>query len=280
MKFSLVLATVHRVQEVERLLQSLQNQTYKDFEVILVDQNLDGRLDALVKQFSSSLCIMHLQSLLGLSIARNYGLQNINGEIVAFPDDDCWYPDDLLACIHSFLISHPLSDGLTCISKDADKVISSGRFRAKDCLVTKANVWNTAISYTIFLRTRVIKTVGNFDIGIGVGSGTMYGAGEETDYLIRAISFNFNINFTSRLFAYHPNSLTNYNDNMCKKAYSYSCGHGYLLKKHKYPLYFKLYILMRPLVGMFLSAIKGDIPKSRYYWHSLCGRFVGITSTP
>ena len=43
------------------------------------------------------------------------------------------------------------------------------------------------ISFTIFLRRRVVERVGEFDETLGVGAGTPYGSCEESDYLIRAV---------------------------------------------------------------------------------------------
>ena len=97
MKFSLVMATLGRSVEIERLFNSLVNQTYKNFEVIVVDQNEDDRVVKLVEQFRDRLEFVYVHSEKGLSRARNVGLKHIHGDLVAFPDDDCWYHPDVLA---------------------------------------------------------------------------------------------------------------------------------------------------------------------------------------
>ena len=94
---SLVVCTVGRVEPLARLLDSLLAQTRRDFEVLLVDQNPPGTLDELVARVAGKLDIKHLRSERGLSRARNVGLAAVNGEIVCFPDDDCWYPTELVA---------------------------------------------------------------------------------------------------------------------------------------------------------------------------------------
>jgi len=48
--FSLICATLNREKELETLLESLAAQTYKRFELIIVDQNKDDRLDAVYQK--------------------------------------------------------------------------------------------------------------------------------------------------------------------------------------------------------------------------------------
>ncbi|MFK2251903.1 glycosyltransferase family A protein [Bacteroides fragilis] len=51
-------------------------QKYSDFEIILVDQNLDDRLISLVEKYSNSLNIVHYRSIIkGLSANRNIGIK-------------------------------------------------------------------------------------------------------------------------------------------------------------------------------------------------------------
>ena len=91
MKFSLILATLNRTGEVDYLLKTLDRQTYRNFELIVVDQNADDRLVPLLAPYQANFPILHLQSAKGLSRARNVALEHVSGDIVAFPDDDCAY---------------------------------------------------------------------------------------------------------------------------------------------------------------------------------------------
>ena len=97
MRFSLVVATLGRTTELQKLLKSLDQQTHRDFEIIVVDQNTDDRLLPVLSTFENRMEVRRLISVPGLSRARNVGLGTITGNVVCFPDDDCWYPSDLLA---------------------------------------------------------------------------------------------------------------------------------------------------------------------------------------
>ena len=57
-KFSLILATVDRVTELERFLSSLDRQTCRDFELIVVDQNPDDRLVPILAPYQASFLIV------------------------------------------------------------------------------------------------------------------------------------------------------------------------------------------------------------------------------
>ena len=63
---SMIVATLNRVDELERLLDSLDSQTYKDFEVIVVDQNPDDRLRPVLERHPG-LSIQYLRSARGVS---------------------------------------------------------------------------------------------------------------------------------------------------------------------------------------------------------------------
>jgi len=97
---------------VRRFLSSLDSQTHRQFELIVVDQNKDGRLSPILEQYEKKFSIVRCTSKPGLSHARNVGLKCIAGDVVAFPDDECWYPPELLERVAAFLDAHPNVDGV------------------------------------------------------------------------------------------------------------------------------------------------------------------------
>jgi glycosyltransferase involved in cell wall biosynthesis len=97
MKISLILATLGRDLELVSFLNSLAAQTYRDFELIIIDQNRDKKIDSIVEQFINCFPINHVEvNFSGIAKARDYGIQFAIGEIIAFPDDDCVYEVDVL----------------------------------------------------------------------------------------------------------------------------------------------------------------------------------------
>ena len=123
--FDLVVATVDRVAELERLLASVQAQTHRAVRVLLVDQNEDDRLEpVLQEQRSFNLVRLHAQR--GLSRARNAALEDISADLVAFPDDDCVFASDLLERVALRFAGDRALDGLTGRAVDESRDILEG----------------------------------------------------------------------------------------------------------------------------------------------------------
>jgi len=277
MKVSLILATKARVAEIERFLRSLTQQGYGNLELIVVDQNEDNRLEATLSQTSIPFPIFHLHSEAGLSRARNVGIASATGEILGFPDDDCWYPDGLLARVVSEFQSHPSVAGFTGRSEDGQGQPSGGSFSRWQGRVDTENVWKKGISYTIFLRSLVCAAVGPFDEELGVGARTRFSSGEETDYLIRTVKLGFNIQYLPDLVVFHPNPIL-YNRNHRRKAFRYGIGMGRVLSKHRYNLFFSLYTILRPFAGAVLSLLTFRPRKAAYHLAIAGGRVSGLWS--
>jgi glycosyltransferase involved in cell wall biosynthesis len=248
--FDLVVATVDRVGELERLLDSLDRQTHGDFRVLVADQNGDDRVQEVLARHPS-LRIDRLQAPHGLSRARNEALSHLRGDVVAFPDDDCVYPDDLLERVAARLT--PGLDGVT------------GRepwWTADGAVLTRDNVWNRAISFTIFLRRDVIERVGAFDERLGLPTSS----GEEIDYLIRALDAGARIEYDPTLVVEHPRKDVELTAVGARDGATI----GYILRKHGYPPSVVTRMLLRPVGGLVL-----DPRRARFHLATLRGRLRG-----
>jgi GT2 family glycosyltransferase len=258
--FDLVVATVGRVDELGRLLASLERQTEQGFHVLVVDQNDDERVGRVLDRHIN-LNIERLRAPLGLSRARNQALPRLEADVVAFPDDDCVYPEDLLERVAAHLTHEPGLDGLT------------GRepsWTSTAAVLTRDNLWNRAISFTIFLRRRLVERVGRFDESLGLPSSS----GEETDYLIRAIDRGARIEYDPSLVVEHLEKDVDLAAIGARDGASL----GYILRKHRYPPSTVARMLVRPVGGAVLAALRNDRRRARFHIATLHGRVSGYRS--
>jgi glycosyltransferase involved in cell wall biosynthesis len=272
---SLIVATINRVTELDRLLCSLEDQSYRDFEIIIVDQNPDERLIPVLNRHTS-LMIQHLRSERGISRARNAGLRVARGDIIAIPDDDCWYPQHLLASVASWFESHPGVGLLSTALRTAENQPSVPNLRATSLWCTRSSVWRYAISPALFLRRSLTTAVGGFNEDLGVGAASDYQAGEETDYVLRALKNGFQMWYEASLTVHHPpfGSI----ERLRKTTYSYALSTGRLQRMHHYPLHQLGLHLIRTFGGAAVRLCQGDLARARAYALRGVGQLAGYMS--
>ena len=90
----------------------------------------------------------------------------------------------------------------------------------------------------MFLRAKSVRDL-RFDESLGVGSGTAWGAGEATDYLLRLLNRDASIYYEPALKVFHPSPVPPYDAKARFKAYSYGSGMGRVLHTHEMPMWFK-----------------------------------------
>jgi Glycosyltransferase len=293
-KFYLILATLGRRDEIIDFLESLKNQTYKNFELIIVDQNETNLIEDLIEEYYSYFIIHHIKiKEKGLSLARNVGIKYLNSilnnnqtqEIIfAFPDDDCEYPKTLLEdVVKSFEALENKYNILTGVSIDKKTLkVSNGRFERNSCEVNCNNFLRTATSFTIFMRHRgSIELL--FDENLGVG--TFFGSAEDHDYLYRLLKLGYKAYYyPEKIKVYHPQKGNNFKDpNDRHRAFYYGKGLGALFKKYLIkggdkcliPQFLQLFFI-RPIGGMLLGLLKPNFDMFLYYKNVLLGRWVGL----
>jgi glycosyltransferase involved in cell wall biosynthesis len=277
--FDLIVATVDRTQELGRLLESLEGQTYRGFRVLVVDQNDDERLGEVIGAHGS-LSLERVRAPRGLSRSRNAALSKIKADLVAFPDDDCRYPSDLLERVARRFAADRGLGGLTGRSVDAQGH-SSGTWPLDAAEVTRENIWHRAISYTVFLRASAVRAIGSFDEQLGLGSGTSWSSGEETEYLVRAVDAGVRVQYDPELTVEHAErtfSSVDLQDAGAREGASV----GYILRKHSYRPATVGRMVVRPLGGALAALARRDRTRAGFHLATLRGRvrgYLGSTSS-
>jgi glycosyltransferase involved in cell wall biosynthesis len=276
MRISLVVATVGRTEELRRLISSLEAQTHRDFEVIVVDQNADERLLPVLQDFAGRIDLRHvrLPGPPGASRARNLGIRYITGEVTGFPDDDCWYSEDFLRQVHSLFQQNPDWDAII-----GEAVDEAGRpvlpWPDRSGPATRPVCWRRAVCFACILRTPALQAIGGFDETLGGGPTASWASGEDNDLMLRAINLGLHVRYERRVRIHHPRLFPTFDEAGRAKRYGYALGDGNLLRKHPMPMWWRLLFFGMPLGRMVLAMAKFAGDEARFHSATSVGRIKG-----
>jgi len=101
-KVSVIITSYNYARFISEAIQSVLDQTYRDFEVIVVDDGSTDDTPSVLDSFGDSITCIY-QTNKGKSEALNRGIATSRGRYLAFLDsDDCWLPDSLEARLAAF----------------------------------------------------------------------------------------------------------------------------------------------------------------------------------
>lgn len=108
MKYSVIVPVFNRSDEVDELLSSLCTQTFKDFEVIIVEDGSNVPCAEVVHRYDGRLDVhYYAKPNSGPSQSRNYGVERAKGEYVIILDSDVVLPEGYLQAVDDELLRQP-----------------------------------------------------------------------------------------------------------------------------------------------------------------------------
>ena len=254
MKFSLITVTMgDRPQLIARLKASLDAQTYRDFEWIVVNNE------------------EHPEFKGELSRARNFGIERATGDVLGFPDADAWYRPDLLESV-SVMLANPGNDGVSFRVVDENGNCSAGGWMsAGGKTIAKSTLWHTVVSCSFFVKREKVGDL-RFDENLGVGSGTRFGSGEETDFVLRLIENGAKIIYDGSKCVYHPMPA---GKTSVSKGWLYGNGYGLVLSRHHYSILRLFWALGVQSARAVQAVLQLRFKKAAYHIAMAAGRFAG-----
>lgn len=269
---SLIVATVGRTAELDQLFDSLAVQTFKDFEVIVVDQNGDDRLlPHLMRARSLGLTVTHLRhQRANLSAARNAGIAIAKGEWIGLPDDDCWYDPALLAHLEKrFRCTDPLSGAAVRWVEAGDPPMT-----APALTWARSRVFRDipVASFMLFFHRKLFDEIGGFDCQLGVG--LWFGAAEETDLVLRALRKGALLTYEPSAQVHHPVKKPPPSRETRLAIRHRARGTGALYVKHDLPLWVIARGLGAPVLRPLLKGALGS--ELAYGFAVTLGRLEGL----
>lgn len=260
---SLVMATIGTTDRLPRLARSLAAQTRRDFELIVVNQGAPESLAPFLALLPEDIPRTLLRSPRGLSRARNVGLAATRGGIVGFPDDDAWYPEALVATVTDLFDRAPGLDMATGVTRDAEGALSNGTFLEAAADLDPGNVWKAGNSNSVFARRAPALAVKGFDESLGAGSGTPFGSGEETDFLLRLLAAGHRGRFLPDLVVHHDQVDQRVDAAVLRRARLYAQGYGRVLRLHGYSRSFVAWRAGRSLAVAAREGGRGRFTEAR-----------------
>ncbi len=208
--FSIVIPLYNKENFVQNTLKSVLNQTFQDFEVIVVDDGSTDKSAEKVKEFNNPKINYFRIENQGVSTARNIGIQKSKANYICFLDaDDYWYPY-FLEEMHSYILLYPEQKVFACAIEFQieNKIIPSvysiekkGNHQIIDYFessLKQSALWSSS---SVFEKS-VFEKSGVFN--------PKYQAGEDTDLWVR-VGLNFPVVFIWKIgarYVFDRNSLS------------------------------------------------------------------------
>ncbi len=166
---SIIIPTYNRANLIGESISSVLNQTFKDFEVIIVDDGSVDNTESVVKSFNDArIKYIKCEKNRGACVARNLGIKIAKGKYIAFQDsDDKWLPEKLekqikvlTACQENSIVY----TGFWRIKDNKKIYIPLNRVKQKDGNVYKELLNGNFIStQTLLVKKKCLEKSGVFD---------------------------------------------------------------------------------------------------------------------
>ena len=167
---SVYIPTYNRLELLKRAVQSVQNQTYKNFEIIIVDDNSsDGTQDFLVglDKVDSRIRYFFKDKNSGACVSRNIAINLAQGELITGLDDDDYFLPHRLEFFLDYWVNKKREDSIALFTSNikSEKInqakehsLFSKKYFKKDDLLFANYVGNQ-----IFTETKTLRQVSGFD---------------------------------------------------------------------------------------------------------------------
>lgn len=203
-KYSLIIPVYNRPDEIKELLESLTQQSYTNFEVLVVEDGSTNKCESEVKYFEKSLDIKYFfKDNSGQGFSRNFGFERATGDYFIVFDSDCIIPSTYLQSVETSLNENYLdayggpdlahnsfSPVQKAISYAMTSVLTTGgiRGRKKRVGVFHPRSFNMGISRKVWDETKgyIITRMG-----------------EDIEFSIRIMEKGFKVGLISDAFVYH-----------------------------------------------------------------------------
>ncbi len=275
LNFSIIIPVYNRPDEMRELLESLSKQTYKNFELVVVEDGSNIKSNVLCDEYSDRINISYFyKENAGPSIARNYGLKKAKGNYFLFFDSDCIIPDHYMEIITNELNTNfvdcyggpdgamdDFSDFQKAVNYAMTSIFTTGGIRGGKKQVHKFH----PRSFNLGFSKAVYDNTGGFPV-------TKMHPGEDMVFAIEVLKRGFSTRLISDAYVFHKRRVS------FNKFYKQVFGFGktrYIISRH-YPETFKIFFLFPSIftIGLVLLIVLGIVFSPQYFLFILFYVFV------
>lgn len=190
-KISIVVPVYNVEKYLKRCVESILQQDYENWELILIDDGSSDGTGVMCDQYSahdSRIQVLHTENK-GVSSARNTGKNLVKGDYILFVDSDDWLENDMLSRLVKAIIKNKSEIAICDVyyvtvdeSGNENKVARNKWVRYKsECNINGKEIYraffiNSGTLWNKLIKTEIVKNV-NFDVTLRYG--------EDTDYLLK-----------------------------------------------------------------------------------------------
>jgi glycosyltransferase involved in cell wall biosynthesis len=202
--YSIIIPVYNRPEEIKELLESLTLQTYRNFEVVVVEDGSAQSAELIVKSFQDRLTIQYFyKENTGQGLSRNYAYARAKGDYFIVFDSDCLIPPQYLQAVENRLNTNYLdafggpdradvsfTPVQKAISYSMTSLFTTGGIRGnkKGVGVFHPRSFNMGISREVWERTQgyIITRMG-----------------EDIEFSIRIMSYGFTVGLIDEAYVFH-----------------------------------------------------------------------------
>lgn len=192
MKVSIITVSYNSARTIEKTIQSVLNQTYRNIEYIVIDGESTDGTAGIIKKYEDSLSYYVSEPDAGLYDAMNKGIRRATGDIIGIINSDDWYESDAVAkVVQCFTYKDAeLVYGKACFVDEKGNLTYS-RNRALDCIWYSSE---TVLHPTVFVKRGVYKKYGIFN--------TDYKIAADYDLLLRFYAKKVKFQYIDEIISY------------------------------------------------------------------------------
>jgi glycosyltransferase involved in cell wall biosynthesis len=254
---SVIMPSYNHAAFISEAVDSVINQTYKNWELIIVDNNSTDGTDLILNAFSikdERIRIIKISNNGIIAKSRNAGLKAAKGSLIAFLDsDDIWFNNKLEKAIELFSITNAdcictnifrFNESTCSIKPYISRV--TGFFNFNDIFPKK----NFICQSSVVIKKEIIQAIGYINEDIKVRTI------EDYDFWLRILSSKFKFYFDSNVYALYRLHGSNMSKSKVKNAEKHLYYFSKYCKNFNLSVFARFSIQAKLIVKYFLSFVK------------------------